>query len=132
MFSGVCSDAEALALPPDRLAESLELARDRVVDRLARRLEVFTERLADLLEGESLYQFFATPPHLAGSLGAVVPGANRPALRGPSRRVRRAVSLRPTAHQQREAGSRGGAERQRDEQIVLLARVGGISAPAGA
>src|SRR5665213_1812142 len=41
------SDAEMLSLPPNALAQVVQLVRDHLIDRLARILHVLADRLAD-------------------------------------------------------------------------------------
>jgi len=113
-------------VPPNRLAQVVQLVRHGVVDRLPRRLHVFAKRIRDLVDGNSVDQLLAP---LRRPLRAPAASASRRRARQCTRlaceRARRALA---TASQEKgDPRARDEAENGRRQQVVLI-----IPRPLGA
>ena len=113
-------------MPPDRLAQVVQLVRHGVIDRLSRRRHVFAKRIRDLLDRNSIDQLLAP---LRCPLHAPAAGASRRRARQRTRLTCECSgrALATASQQKGDPRARDEAEDGRRQQVVLI-----IPRPLGA
>lgn len=118
-------------MPANRLAQVVELVRNRLVDRLARILNVFAELVADFVEGNRVPHFFAS---MLRPFRAAHPGAARRGCGHPARLARErpwcALAARAQPKEQRESRACDESERGCRQQVVFVALTPALRIPA--
>ncbi len=109
-------------MPPNRLAQIVELVRNRLIDRVARVLNVFAQLVADFVEGNRVPHFLASMlrPFRAAQPGAACRGRGHAA--GLAReRPWCALAARAQPKEQRESRSCDESECGCRQQVVFVA-----------